>query len=109
MSCTGRTAIADNAENRFIWEISCVLKVFALGTLNFIISSKKQHNYCQSYCCLYHNIFILLHDHKSFFEYDPEQPARFPLFSFLYNLHNTTALKNAPELLPVRSNLYQMA
>ena len=31
MSCTGRTAIADNAENRFIWKISCVLKVFALG------------------------------------------------------------------------------
>ena len=28
MSGTGRTAIADNAENRFIWKISCVLKVF---------------------------------------------------------------------------------
>ncbi len=34
MSCTGRTAIADNAENRFIWKISCVLKVFALGMEN---------------------------------------------------------------------------
>ena len=31
VSCTERTAIADNAENRFIWKISCVLKVFALG------------------------------------------------------------------------------
>ena len=31
ISCTGRTAIADNAENRLIWKISCILKVFALG------------------------------------------------------------------------------
>ena len=31
VSGTGRTAIADNAENRFIWKISCVLKAFALG------------------------------------------------------------------------------
>ena len=35
MSCTGRTAIADNAENRFIWKISCVLKVFALGNHHY--------------------------------------------------------------------------
>ena len=35
MSCTGRTAIADNAEKRFIWKISCVLKVFALGNHHY--------------------------------------------------------------------------
>ena len=38
MSCTGRTAIADNAEKRFIWNISCVLKVFAL----------RNHHYTES-------------------------------------------------------------
>ena len=35
VSCTERTAIADNAENRFIWKISCVLKVFALDKYDF--------------------------------------------------------------------------